>query len=88
MLDIVGTPADLEGIAACSALWVPGNLETCTAAYTEGLTAYSEYLSSVSTLPIADVLAVEGVDYTSFVEGYTQMMESWTPAMAGATFSG
>ena len=39
-------------------------------------------------MPIADVLAVEGVDYTSFIEGYTQMMNSWTPAMAGATFSG
>ena len=86
--DLITVPEGLEGTAACSALWVPGNLETCTAAYTEGLTAYSEYLSSVSTLPIADVLAVEGVDYTSFVEGYTQMMESWTPAMAGATFSG
>merc|ERR1719399_1529734 len=84
--DLITVPEGLEGTAACSALWVPGNLETCTAAYTEGLTAYSDYLSSVSTIPIADVLAVEGVDYTSFIEGYTQMMNSWTPAMAGATF--
>ena len=88
MLDIVGTPADLEGIAACSALWVPGNVETCTTAYTEGLTAYSEYLQGVAQLPVADVLAIEGLDYSAFVDGYTQMIEAWTPAMAGATFSG
>ena len=88
MLDIVGTPADLEGIAACSALWVPGNVETCTTAYTEGLTAYSEYLQGVAQLPVADVLAIEGMDYGAFVEGYTQMVDAWTPAMAGATFSG
>merc|ERR1719194_262797 len=81
MLDIVGTPADLEGIAACSALWVPGNVETCT-------TAYSEYLQGVAQLPVADVLAIEGLDYSAFVDGYTQMIEAWTPAMAGATFSG
>ena len=88
MLDIVGTPADLEGIAACSALWVPGNVETCTTAYTEGLTAYSEYLQGVAQLPVADVLAIEGLDYSAFVDGSTQMTEAWTPAMAGATFSG
>jgi hypothetical protein len=88
MLDIVGMPEGLEGTAACSALWVPGNAETCTAAYTEGLTAYSEYLQGVAQLPVADVLAIEGMDYGAFVEGYTQMVDAWTPAMAGATFSG
>ena len=88
MIDIVGMPEGLEGTAACSALWVPGNAETCTAAYTEGLTAYSEYLQGVAQLPVADVLAIEGMDYGAFVEGYTQMVDAWTPAMAGATFSG
>merc|ERR1719331_2436318 len=88
MLDIVGMPEGLEGTAACSALWVPGNAETCTAAYTEGLTAYSKYLQGVAQLPVADVLAIEGMDYGAFVEGYTQMVDAWTPAMAGATFSG
>ena len=38
--------------------------------------------------PVADVLAIEGMDYGAFVEGYTQMVDAWTPAMAGATFSG
>merc|ERR1719352_125010 len=65
MLDIVGTPADLEGIAACS-----------------------EYLQGVAQLPVADVLAIEGLDYSAFVDGYTQMIEAWTPAMDGVTFSG
>merc|ERR1712159_296628 len=88
MIDIVGMPEGLEGTAACSALWVPGNAAICTAAYTEGLTAYSEYLQGVSQLPVADVLAIEGMDYGAFVEGYNQMIEAWTPAMAGATFSG
>merc|ERR1719460_1129441 len=81
MLDIVGMPEGLEGTAACSALWVPGNAETCTA-------AYSEDLQGVAQLPVADVLAIEGMDYGAFVEGYTQMVDAWTPAMAGATFSG
>merc|ERR1719460_3173548 len=81
MLDIVGMPEGLEGTAACSALWVPGNAETCTAAYTEDL-------QGVAQLPVADVLAIEGMDYGAFVEGYTQMVDAWTPAMAGATFSG
>merc|ERR1711924_19221 len=52
------------------------------------LTAYSEYLQGVAQLPVADVLAIEGLDYSAFVDGYTQMIEAWTPAMAGATFSG
>merc|ERR1719486_1133728 len=86
MLAIVGTPADLEGIAACSALWVPGNVETCTTAYTEGLTAYSEYLQGVAQLPVTDVLAIEGLDYSAFVDGYTQMIEAWTtPPSSTAT---
>merc|ERR1719482_1254321 len=76
MIDIVGMPEGLEGTAACSALWVPGNAAICTAAYTEGLTAYSEYLQGVSQLPVADVLAIEGMDYGAFVEGYNQMIEA------------
>merc|ERR1719484_99850 len=47
-----------------------------------------ERLEGVAQLPVADVLAIEGMDYGAFVEGYTQMVDAWTPAMAGATFSG
>merc|ERR1712159_299682 len=85
---VASTIASETGMEIPSIPSVPGNAAICTAAYTEGLTAYSEYLQGVSQLPVADVLAIEGMDYGAFVEGYNQMIEAWTPAMAGATFSG